>query len=301
MVDVSVVIPVRNEEANVRHLLAALRKVLQCFEYELIFVDDGSTDSTLSVILSFKTRNVRVVELRRNFGKAVALQAGFSRASGKYVITMDGDLQDDPVEIPRFLAKLNEGYDLVSGWKVRRKDPLSKTLPSRVFNVLTSVVTGVKLHDFNCGFKVYRREVVKALHLYGELHRYIPALANWKGFRVAEIPVLHHPRKYGRSKYGVSRLFKGLFDLITVRYLTHYSDRPLHLFGAIGLLLFMFGFAAGVYLTYLWFFDVVIWNRPLLILSVLLMILGVQFFFFGLIAEMIATSQKVGDVVRKEY
>lgn len=301
MPEVSVVIPVKNEEANVRPLVAVLRQVLQRFDYEIIFVDDGSTDNTLKTILSEKKPDVTVVQLRRNFGKAIALQTGFSRASGRYVITMDGDLQDDPSEIPRFLAKLNEGYDLVSGWKIRRKDPLSKTLPSKVFNVLTSAVTGVKLHDFNCGFKAYRGEVTKALHLYGELHRYIPALAHWKGFRVAEISVNHHPRKHGRSKYGVSRLFKGLFDLITVRYLTHYSDRPLHLFGSIGLLLFSFGFVAGIYLTYLWYVDVVIWNRPLLILSVLLMILGVQFFFFGLIAEMIATSQKVGDVVRKEY
>ena len=299
MTYLSVVIPVKNEQDSVLPLIASLQTVLRNYSYEIIFVDDGSTDNTLNAILSQKQPSIKVVQLRRNFGKAVALQAGFSRVAGKYVITMDGDLQDDPLEIPRFVAKLDEGYDLVSGWKIRRKDPLSKTVPSRIFNILTSMATGVKLHDFNCGFKAYRQEVVKSLNLYGELHRYIPALAYWKGFKVVEIPVRHHPRKHGKSKYGFSRLFKGFFDLITVRYLTHYSDRPLHFFGAVGMVLYAAGFVAGLYLTYLWYLDIVIWNRPLLILSVLLMILGVQFFFFGLLAEMIATKNRLVDGVVK--
>ena len=299
MTYLSVVIPVKNEQDSVLPLIASLQTVLRNYSYEIIFVDDGSTDNTLNAILSQKQPSIKVVQLRRNFGKAVALQAGFSRVAGKYVITMDGDLQDDPLEIPRFVAKLDEGYDLVSGWKIRRKDPLSKTVPSRIFNILTSMATGVKLHDFNCGFKAYRQEVVKSLNLYGELHRYIPALAYWQGFKVVEIPVRHHPRKHGKSKYGFSRLFKGFFDLITVRYLTHYSDRPLHFFGAVGMVLYAAGFVAGLYLPYLWYLDIVIWNRPLLILSVLLMILGVQFFFFGLLAEMIATKNRLVDGVVK--
>ena len=305
--DLSIVIPVKNEAGNVRELHHQLIQVFQVrgFRYEILFIDDGSTDATLQELLKIKQGDslVRIFEMRKNVGKALALQVGFSHAKGTYVITIDGDLQDDPVEIPRFVAKLNEGFDVVSGWKLRRKDPLSKTLPSKIFNRLTSLLTRVYIHDFNCGFKAYRREVTQSLLLYGELHRYIPALAAWKGFRVAEISVKHHSRKSGKSKYGFSRLFKGFFDLITISFLLQYKDRPLHLFGTIGFVLFLLGFLAGGYLTYLWYLNVVIWNRPLLILSVLLLILGVQFFFFGLIAEMIAT-QHVPDarnMVKHEY
>lgn len=304
---ISVVIPVKNEVGNVALLTEKIVQVLFSLHlpFEIIFVDDGSTDGTVRVLQEIKRRHavVRVLELRRNFGKAIALQAGFSHAGGDVIFTMDGDLQDDPVDIPRFLEKLGQGFDLVSGWKVKRKDPFSKTFPSRFFNWLTSCVTGVRLHDFNCGFKVYRRDVTKSLFLYGELHRYIPALAAWKGFRVGELPVLHHARRSGRSKYGVSRLFKGLFDLVTVRFLTQYRDRPLHFFGSLGLLLFGFGFVAGLYLTFLWYVEITIWNRPLLIFTVLLLILGVQFFFFGLIAEMIVAlrTPDVGSMIKKEY
>ena len=305
--DLSIIIPVKNEQGNISELIVKLINVLRQLNntYEIIIIDDGSTDGTLhtACVLKMKYKCMRVIELRRNFGKAVALHTGFLAAKGKYVITMDGDLQDDPLEIPNFITKLNDGYDVVSGWKKVRKDPLSKTLPSKLFNFLTSVTTGVYLHDFNCGFKAYKREVVKSLFLYGELHRYIPALAYWKGFKIVEIPVMHHPRKSGKSKYGIARLLRGMFDLITVKYLTQYMDRPLHLFGSMGLIFFCAGFIAGIHLTYLWYLDILIWNRPLLILSVLLLILGVQFFFFGLIAEMI-TSLRVPDIksmVRYEY
>ena len=305
--DLSIIIPVKNEAGNVRELHRQLMHVLHVrgFDYEILFIDDGSRDTTLQELLKIRHADpfVRVFEMRKNVGKALALQVGFSHARGTYVITMDGDLQDDPAEIPRFVAKLNTGADVVSGWKIKRKDPLSKTIPSKIFNKLTAVCTGVEIHDFNCGFKAYRREVTRSLTLYGELHRYIPALAAWKGYRVTEIPVKHHPRKQGKSKYGITRIFKGFFDLITVSFLLQYRDKPLHLFGTVGFVLFTLGFIAGGYLTYLWYLDIVIWNRPLLILSVLLLILGVQFFFFGLIAEMIAT-QHVPDarsMVKHEY
>ncbi len=305
--DLSIIIPVKNEAGNVRELHRQLAHVLHMhgFDYEILFIDDGSKDATLQELLKIKQSDpfVCILEMRKNVGKALALQAGFSHAKGTYIITMDGDLQDDPIEIPRFVAKLNQGTDVVSGWKIKRKDPLSKTLPSKIFNKLTSYLTRVKIHDFNCGFKAYRREVTQSLTLYGELHRYIPALAAWKGFRIAEIPVKHHPRKSGTSKYGITRLFKGFFDLITVSFLLQYKDKPLHLFGTVGLTLFTLGFITGGHLTYLWYLDIVIWNRPLLILSVLLLILGVQFFFFGLIAEMIATQHvpDVRDMVKHDY
>ncbi|MBI4153986.1 glycosyltransferase family 2 protein, partial [Candidatus Woesearchaeota archaeon] len=249
MKEISVVIPVYNEEPNVAALYQKLTEALEGMTsfYELIYVDDGSRDKTFDVLkeLAKKDKHLRVLRFRRNFGKAAALSAGFEAAQGKVVFTMDGDLQDSPSEMPRFLEKLKEGYDLVNGWKVKRKDPLSKTLPSKIFNRLTSCVTGVKVHDSNCGFKAYRREVLDSLVLYGELHRYIPALVALQGFRVGEIPVKHFPRKYGNSKYGVSRLFKGFLDLMTVRYLMSYKDRPLHLFGLIGLVLAFLGSLLG--------------------------------------------------------
>jgi glycosyltransferase involved in cell wall biosynthesis len=239
------------------------------------------------------------VELRRNFGKATALQAGFQVAKGAIIITMDADLQDDPVEIPRFLEALEDGVDLVSGWKQNRQDPLTKTLPSKLFNFATSLLTGIKLRDFNCGFKAYRREVVQSLDLYGELHRYIPVLAYANGFRIGESPVNHHRRSYGKSKYRFERFLRGAFDLITVLFLGTFKRRPLHLFGLIGIVLFGVGFAIDLYLSLLWLTGIAyIGNRPLLILGTLLIIVGVQVLIFGLLAEMVtAATYRRSEVV----
>jgi glycosyltransferase involved in cell wall biosynthesis len=266
--------------------------------YEIIYVDDGSSDQSFERLREvFKgSASVRAIRFRRNFGKAAALMAGFEAARGHTVITMDADLQDDPGEIPRFLARLEEGWDLVSGWKQDRKDPLSKTLPSKLYNGVTSWLSGVKLHDFNCGYKAYRAEVLQDLRIYGELHRYIPVLAHWKGFRVTEMPVRHHPRRHGRSKYGPGRFPKGLMDLLTVMFLTRYTLRPLHLFGAAGLLAGGAGFLIGVYLIALKIMGEYISQRPLLQLCVLLMILGMNLVSVGLIGDMIASrSYAAGD------
>ncbi len=295
--EISIVIPVLNERENLVTLYQKLTTTLDSMnveEYEIVFVDDGSQDGTFEVLetLYAQDNRIKVIQFRRNFGKSAALSAGFAAAQGEVVFTLDGDLQDDPTEIPRFLAKMREGYNLVSGWKYPRYDPLSKTLPSKVFNFVVRLTTGVKLHDFNCGFKAYGREVIQELRLYGELHRYTPILAYQKGFRVAEIKVAHHPRKFGRSKYGFQRFARGFFDLLTVLFLGAYTWRPLHLFGWAGLGTFGLGLLVNFYLTLLWFRDQgPIGNRPLLMLGVLLMIVGLQFFSMGLLAEMITHGQ----------
>jgi glycosyltransferase involved in cell wall biosynthesis len=293
--EVSVIVPVLNERGSLAELYKRLTDVLETVyrEYEIIFVDDGSSDGSIEVCRSFVESDSRVVliELRRNFGKATALQAGFQAANGAIIITMDADLQDDPIEIPRFLQVLEEGVDLVSGWKKNRQDPLTKTLPSKLFNWVTSILTGIKLRDFNCGFKAYRREVVESLDLYGELHRYIPVLAYANGFRIGEIPVNHHPRYYGKSKYSFERFIRGAFDLLTVLFLGTFKRRPLHLFGLIGIALFGVGFAIDLYLSLLWITGTAwIGNRPLLIFGTLLIIVGVQNLIFGLLAEMVTAA-----------
>ncbi len=237
---VSVVVPVKNERDTVAELASQVRAQLAGYPHEILFIDDGSTDDTWAALERIHVPGVvRIVKFRRNFGKTAALKAGFNLVRGDVVFTMDGDLQDDPAEIPRFLAKLNEGYDLVSGWKKRRHDPASKVWPSRFFNRVVSAATGLQVHDVNCGFKCYRREVTQSLRLHGEMHRFMPILAHAHGFRFAEIVVTHHKRKFGKSKYGFLRLFKGFFDLFTVLLLTKFSDRPAHAFGfpATGLLL----------------------------------------------------------------
>ena len=293
--DLSVIIPLVNERGSLPELYQRLTDVLKenNREYEIIFVDDGSSDGSVELCRSLVESDARVtlVELRRNFGKATALQAGFQVAKGAIIITMDADLQDDPVEIPRFLEALEEDVDLVSGWKQNRQDPLTKTLPSRLFNFATSLLTGIKLRDFNCGFKAYRREVVQSLDLYGELHRYIPVLAYANGFRIGEIPVNHHRRSHGKSKYSFERFLRGAFDLITVLFLGSFKRRPLHLFGLIGIALFGVGFAIDLYLSLLWLTGIAyIGNRPLLILGTLLIIVGVQVLIFGLLAEMVTAA-----------
>jgi glycosyltransferase involved in cell wall biosynthesis len=296
----SVVIPVYNEGENLDSLYSQLKSVLESLgkAYEIILIDDGSTDGSFLILekLHHQDHNVKVIQLRRNFGKTAALSAGFSCTQGKIIITMDADLQDDPRGIPNFIKKLNEGYDLVSGWRFKRQDPFSRTFPSRLFNSLTATLTGVKIHDFNCGFKSYRQEVIAGLDLYGELHRYIPALAHWKGFKVGEIKVEHRPRAHGKSKYGVGRLFRGLTDLFTVMFLTKYVKRPLHLFGAMGVLLLLIGFIINAYLAILKFvLRQPIGGRPLLLLGVLLMLIGFQTISTGLIGEMIVSTRDKGE------
>lgn len=289
----SIVIPVMNEEGNLPELYDRLSAQLDeiGLPWEIIFIDDGSSDGTWAFIARTNATDPRVIGLRhrRNFGKARGLADGFAVAQGDVIVTMDGDLQDDPDELPRFLAMLDEGYDLVSGWKQRRQDPLGKTAPSKVFNWTVRKFSGVQLHDFNCGFKAYRREVTENIRLYGELHRFTPVLANAEGFRIGELPVKHHPRTWGTSKYGWSRLTKGFLDLLTVIFLTQYRQRPLHLFGLPGLLSMALGVVLGLWLTV---DKLVMGNpigtRPALLLAVLLVVIGAQFFGLGLIGEYIA-------------
>ncbi len=294
-VDISIVIPVYNEAESLELLYQLLGDVLKQTgqSYELIFVEDGSTDNSFEVLEALHSldRRVQIVQFRRNFGKSAALSAGFAETTGKIVITMDADLQDNPTEIPILLDKLNQGYDLVSGWKFPRLDPISKTWPSWLFNRVTALLTGIKLHDFNCGFKAYRQEAVKEIILYGELHRYIPVLAYMRGFKIGEVKVKHHSRRFGQSKYGFTRFARGAFDLITILFLSHYQWRPLHIFGWPGVIFFLIGLLINFYLTVLWFLEKgPIGDRPLLLLGVLMAIIGIQFVSFGLLAEMFSRS-----------
>jgi dolichol-phosphate mannosyltransferase len=292
----SVVVPVHDEERSVALLYDELQAALEPLdtEWEAVFVDDGSTDGTFAALtrLHAGTPNVRVVRLRRNFGKAAALGAGFDQARGEIVVTIDGDLQDDPFEIPRLLAKLEEGFDLVSGWKAHRRDPISRRVLSRIFNSVTSRFSGVRLHDMNCGLKAYRAEVVHGVRLYGELHRFIPVLAHYRGFRIAELPVNHRPREHGRSRYGIERYLRGFLDLLTVSFIGRYRHRPLHLFGGLGLALGLLGIGILVYLTVVKALGHAIGGRPLLLLGVLLVVVGMQFFSLGLISEMITSHHE---------
>ncbi|HJL20111.1 MAG TPA: glycosyltransferase family 2 protein, partial [Sandaracinaceae bacterium LLY-WYZ-13_1] len=305
---ISVVVPFYNEEGTLEELHARVSAVLRARgePYELLFVDDGSTDGGPKVVrrLAEADPTVGLVRFRRNFGKSAALDAGLKRARGRVVVTMDADLQDDPDELPRLIGTLEEReLDLVSGWKRKRHDPLGKTLPSKVFNFVVRRLTGLRLNDFNCGLKAYRAEALDGLELYGELHRYIPVLVDWRGYRVGEIAVTHHPRKWGRSKYGVERMAKGFFDLLTVILLTRYRRRPLHLFGWAGLVMFALGFLCLSYLTVLWFLDMgPIGTRPLLFLGLLLVMVGVQLISTGLLGEMINSTRSVepGYVIREE-
>jgi glycosyltransferase involved in cell wall biosynthesis len=292
-VDLSVVVPVQDEEDNVRELHKRLSESFSSLGLtaEIIFVDDGSTDNTLQRLeeLFEADDHVRVISFRRNFGKTAALLAGFEDARGRFVVTMDGDLQDDPSELPRFLSALEDGKDLVSGWKRVRHDPASKTMPSRFFNAIVRLATGIPLHDFNCGFKAYRREVVDDLKLYGELHRFIPVLAYWKGYRIGELEVQHHPRRFGRSKFGAGRMLKGLLDFLTVLFLTRYMQRPLQLFGVLGLILWILGGLGFLYLLLLKILGQSIFQThgPLLYLSGIFILSGILLFMMGLVGEML--------------
>ncbi len=298
-VDLSVVVPLLNEADSLvelhQRIVSAARSA--GLSYEILFVDDGSRDNSYEIIrgLHRQDNNVRAIRFRSNYGKSAALSAGFKEVRGRYVITMDADLQDDPAEIPVLIAKLEEGYDLISGWKKVRHDPITKTWPSMLFNKVTAVMTGIPIHDFNCGLKAYRREVTQDIPVYGELHRYLPALAKWQGYRISEVAVQHHPRKHGSSKFGLSRFYRGFFDLLTVIFITRYLKRPMHLFGAIGTVSFAAGLGVCLHLTWLWWQGFAIGQRPLLLLGALLLIVGVQFFSIGLIGEMITNLKSDHD------
>ena len=291
--DVSVVVPVYDEADSLTELAREIRSVCEGagYRFEVWFVDDGSQDTSWQVIETLHKGDARIagLRLRRNYGKSAALALGFKEARGNYVVTMDADLQDVPAEIPGLIARIEEGFDLVSGWKKTRRDPLSKRLPSKFFNRVTRIISGVRLHDFNCGLKAYRREVVKSVRVYGELHRYIPLLAKWEGYdRISEVVVEHRARRYGHSKFGLDRFVKGFLDLISVTFLTRFAIRPMHFFGAFGTLAFFIGFVLSLWLS----IDKIafgnpVGDRPLLLLGALMMIVGVQMFTTGLLGEMI--------------
>ncbi len=304
----SFVIPFLNEEKTLRELYVRIREAVQPVlaegeEFEVVFVDDGSTDDSVAEVLKLVDEHdsVRLIELQGNFGKSAALAAGFGQARGRVVFTLDADLQDDPKEIPRFLEKLEEGFDVVSGYKQKRNDPITKVLPSRVFNWMVRRSTGIRLRDVNCGFKAYKKVVLENVRLYGELHRFVPVLAHWKRFRVGEIVVEHHARVHGVSKFGGGRFFRGLMDLLTVVFLMKYERRPAHFFGGLGSLTLLAGVAVCTYLAVLKVMGEAIGHRPLLSLGVLLVVVGVQILATGLIAElMVHARPDMPFVVRKK-
>lgn len=300
---ITVLVPLFNEEESLPHLKVAIDEVLERekIKAELLFVNDGSSDSSGQLLDEFagSDKRVSVIHFRRNRGKSAALEAGFRKAAGKYVITMDADLQDDPNEIPNLIAELEKGYDMVSGWKRKRHDPISKTLPSKFFNFIARLTSGIHLHDFNCGLKIYRREVLDTIELYGELHRFIPMLVGSQGWRVGELVVQHHARRWGKTKFGVSRFLSGFLDLLTVLFITRYAVQPMHLFGGIGVLTSLAGFVVLLYLTVLWFMGQGIGNRPLFLLGILLVIVGLQSFSIGLIGEMITHNHAALRLLHK--
>jgi glycosyltransferase involved in cell wall biosynthesis len=290
---VSIIVPVFDEAESIPELADRIVRACETegISFEVWMVDDGSRDGSWKAIQRAHASDARFngIRLSRNYGKSAALAVGFERASGTYTITLDADLQDDPAEIPGLLAMLDEGYDLVSGWKKTRRDPPNKRIPSRFFNYVTRLVSGIRLHDFNCGLKAYRTEVVHSVRLYGELHRYVPLLAKWEGFhRIGEKPVRHHPRRYGRTKFGFERFVRGFLDLITVLFLTRFAARPMHFFGTLGTLAFLGGFLIALWLSVeKLVFGLPIGNRPLLLLAALLIVVGTQTFLAGLLGEMV--------------
>lgn len=302
---VSFVIPAYNEEESLKELYnQVMDNINLCVskglmsDYEFLFIDDGSTDHSAQVMKELREQDehVRYIIFRKNFGKSIALQAAFRNITGDVIVTMDADLQDDPIELINFLLEIEEGADMVVGWKVNRLDPMEKKLPSKLFNKVTSKMSGLKLHDFDCGYKAFRREVADSLDVYGEMHRYIPVLAYRKGFKIVEIPVHHNKRKHGKSKYGMERYMRGLFDFLSVAFLSNYHDRPMYFFGRVGAGFFGVGFIICLYLTIEWFMGIHIGNRPLLQLGVMLIFLGVQFLSIGFIGNML-----VELTVREHY
>ncbi len=295
--DLSIIVPVFDEQESIAELTHRIRSACgeSGYTFEVLLVDDGSKDDSWNKIQSIHESDARFAgfRLRRNYGKSAALAVGFENASGRYVVTMDADLQDDPDEIPGMIEMLASGYDLVSGWKKKRRDPITKIIPSRFFNFVTGAITGIPLHDFNCGLKAYRREVLEHVHLYGELHRYIPALVKWEGYdRIGEKVVEHHARKYGRTKFGLERYLRGFLDLISVIFLTRFSARPMHFFGSMGTAAFIGGFIISLWLSVeKIFFGQPIGDRPLLLFGVLLILVGIQMFTVGLIGALIVVPR----------
>jgi len=299
------VIPTYNEQESLAELVTSLKDVLMPYnKWEVLFIDDGSIDGSVELLTNIVNNepNFKLIQLHRNYGKSAALAEGFKLAYGSYIITMDADLQDDPKEIPNLIAKLDEGYDLVTGWKKERKDPWTKRFPSKIANFITGLITGVKVHDMNCGLKIYRSAVVKSLDIYGGRHRYIPALAAQKNYRVAEVTVRHHKRQFGVTKYGGSRLFHGFFDLVTILFLNRYTERPLHLFGLFGLSCLMLSFFSELYVIFL----KILFDHPfakhfaMMLFGAMLFVLGLWFFSIGLIGEMVAqTTQDREDRVKQ--
>jgi glycosyltransferase involved in cell wall biosynthesis len=298
--DLTAVIPVYDEAQSLPELYNRLRAAAGAagLTYEFLFVDDGSTDDTPLILtrLAQEDPHVRVISFRRNFGKSAALAVAFEHARGRYVLTIDGDLQDDPAELPRLVEALeSSGLDLVSGWKQVRHDPWTKTVPSRLFNAVTGAFAGIRLHDFNCGLKLYRREVVESIEVYGEFHRFLPALAHWRGFRVGEIPVTHHARRYGKSKFGASRFINGFLDLLAAMFLSRNSLKPLHVFGRMALATGGLGLAISLYFAIVWLTGEPVRVRPLLVLGLVLLVVGIQFVLMGLLGEMIAAGRPKTD------
>ncbi|MFM8560057.1 MAG: glycosyltransferase family 2 protein [bacterium] len=305
-VRVSAVVPAFNEAESLPELHRELVTALDALgmSWEILYVDDGSRDGTDRVIerLCAEDPRARGVLLSRNFGKSAALATGFKLVRGEYVVTLDADLQDDPAELPRLFAALENGLDLVSGWKVKRLDPVSKRWPSKLFNAVTSAVAGVRLHDFNCGFKLYRREVVEALEVYGELHRFLPALAHWRGFRVGEVGVNHRARRYGVSKFGASRFVNGFLDLLTAAFISTSALKPLHVFGRIGLIFLLGGFGLGGWFVAQWLHGDPLRVRPLMLLGSACVLLGIQVILMGLLGEMIAHQAARSDYpIRRRF
>ncbi len=290
--DYSVIVPVYNEEGSVKELYPKLRQVMDSLKrpYELIFINDGSSDKTLEVLKDFRKKGeyLTILDLRKNFGQSAAMKAGFDNASGKIIISMDGDMQNDPSDIPKLIGKIKEGYDVVSGWRHERKDPLSKKIPSKISNFLHRKATGVEIHDSGCSLKAYKKECLEGLELYGEMHRYIPAMIAEKGYKIGEVKVKHHPRVHGKSKYGVSRLFKGFLDLVDLEFWMHYAARPLHVFGGFGILFSAAGLIIALVLAILRMAHMIsLSNSSLPLIAALLFLVGIQFLVFGILADIV--------------
>ena len=307
--NISIIVPIYNEELSINSLYEEIKTiVLDAFnQYEIIFIDDGSNDKSYEIInqLALNDSNIIAIKLNRNYGKSDALSEGFKLAQYEYVATLDGDLQDDPNELVKLIDTLDDGWDCVSGWKKNRKDPYSKTIPSFFFNKFINFFSGLKLHDLNCGIKVYRKDVIQSLNIYGGLHRYIPLLLFNNGYRVTESIVNHRSRKHGQTKYGKSRFFHGIFDFLTIYFLKKYFNKPMYFFGSIGFLLSFLGLLINLYLSILWFQGTYIGSRPLFFLGILLIVVGIQSLSIGLIGELIVNngrkkSKKIKEIIHKK-
>ena len=299
---ISIIVPLFNEAPNLAELHNRIQNTLSDFlpqekKYEVVFIDDGSNDNSFEILKSLhrKSQCVKVLKLRKRFGKTAALAGGFLEAKGDIIVTIDADLQNDPADIPKLVEKIDQGYDVVSGWRKERKDGFIKVFLSRIYNAVTSLFSGIQIHDFNCGLKAYKKQVLDEIEIYGTLHRYIPVIAHWKGFRIGEVEVKHNRRLYGKSKYGIARIFEGFWDLATVTFFLRFNQKPLHLFGNIGVSFLFFGLIINSYILSIWLrFHSIMGRHPLLILGVMLMILGVQLVSLGLLAEMIVNTSRNG-------